>query len=86
MRRVALQRYEIVIERYSLAPGHVGEVTARFLYSTHRSLAAAGRRLATHIGKPPKRAREESYRFYVQDHVTGLRYTRNGCKTGTPLT
>lgn len=84
----------VYVQRYSLEAGKVGQNIGVPVYiSSHKSLAAAGRVLGSLISGKRKReptgyaapTRGEGLRLYAFDGETGLRYSRNGCRTGEPL-
>lgn len=84
-------RYAVKLIPYSLAENEVGrELGTEHVVSTHRSLSAAGKRLASvirsrsslpaHLTKPG-----QSLKYLVHDSISGARYSRVGAKTGKPL-
>lgn len=84
-----MSRYLVTVERYSLEPGKVGQTAwGPYVHSWHGSLAAAGRMLGSLIsGKLATwyHNKGQGRRLYVFDSETGVRYSRNGCRTGVPL-
>lgn len=80
-------RYQAIVQPYSLAANQVGKLVGReTVLSSHKSLAAAGNTLGSHIGgknaQVPQRLAGigNSYRIFVRDTHTGSEHSRNDAR------
>ena len=86
-------RYQVQLQQINLAPGKSGQaIGAPYIMSYHRTLRAAGDRLASYISGKRQGAAALVCRlgnhqcqlsYLVLDRVTDLTYTRRDCKWGT---